>query len=118
MAQVQQVTYVDDLTGETVDKSEIRTVKYVWEGVLYEIDVAQASYDKLALAIAPTIEMSRRVGAVKLGSLQQPATGRGRTRGSDARNTKIREWAANNGYNVSERGRLPAQVLEAFEAAS
>jgi hypothetical protein len=31
-------------------------------------------------------------------------------------NQAIREWATKNGYEVSERGRIPATIVEAFHA--
>ena len=31
--------------------------------------------------------------------------------------TPVREWAAQNGYTLSDRGRIPATVLEAYDAA-
>ncbi|HAM13781.1 MAG TPA: hypothetical protein DCO91_10820, partial [Microbacterium sp.] len=30
----------------------------------------------------------------------------------------VRAWAKENGYSVSERGRVPASVLEAYNAAN
>lgn len=35
-----------------------------------------------------------------------------------ASNRQIRRWANNNGFHLGERGRIPAQVIEAYENRS
>ncbi|MET9119882.1 Lsr2 family protein [Streptomyces sp. NPDC004528] len=107
MAQKVQVTLVDDLDGSDADE----TVTFGLDGSTYEIDLTGANADRLRKALTPYREAGRRTGNRRGG---KPAK---RTQvGSDA--TTIRAWAKSNGWpNLSNRGRVPADVRDAFEAA-
>lgn len=106
----QQVTYslVDDLDGTEAEQ----TVEFGLDGALYEIDLSDANADKLRDILGEYVESARRAGGRK-----RPG-GRGSKSGRIAadreQNQAIRDWARSNGYQVSDRGRIPADVLEAF----
>jgi len=105
MAQKVQVVLVDDIDGG--DAAE--TVSFSLDGVGYEIDLSAANATSLRDAFGPWVAAGRRVSGRR-------SAGRGRGRGSsDA--SKIREWAKANGYKVSERGRVSAEIREAYAAA-
>lgn len=105
MAQKVQVVLVDDIDGG--DAAE--TVSFSLDGVGYEIDLSAANAASLREAFGPWAAAGRRVSGRR-------SAGRGRGRGnSDA--SKIREWAKANGYKVSERGRVSAEIREAYAAA-
>jgi hypothetical protein len=105
MAQKVQVVLVDDVDGG--DAAE--TVSFSLDGVGYEIDLSDKNAASLRESLAPWISAGRRVSGRRAAS-------RGRGRGSsDA--SKIREWAKANGYKVSERGRVSAEIREAYAAA-
>ncbi len=106
MAQKVQVVLVDDIDGGTADE----TVTFSLDGVAYEIDLSASNAAQLREAFAPWVGGGRRVG----GRARTPR--RSAPRSSGGRNTEIREWARANGYSVSERGRIPAEVKAAFEA--
>lgn len=107
---VQRVSYVliDDVDGG--DAAE--TVTFGLDGATYEIDLSEENAAKLRDALAPWVGQGRRASGRKAPA----ARGRGRSgRSSDA--ATIRAWASANGHTVSERGRIPAEVRAAYEAA-
>jgi hypothetical protein len=100
------VIVTDDLDGS--DSAE--TVSFGFDGVTYEIDLAKKNRAKLEKALAPYIEAGRRV----------PRGGRragGRSGGSSADRSEVRAWAKAAGLEVSDRGRVSAEVMRQYEAA-
>lgn len=111
MAKKVTVTLIDDLDGAaTADE----TVEFGLDGVSYEIDLSSKNAEKLRGELQRWVGASRRVGGRRRGR-----TSAG-TRGSIDReqSAAIRDWARRNGHNVSTRGRIPADVIEAFHAAT
>ncbi|MFJ6197462.1 Lsr2 family protein [Micromonospora sp. NPDC092111] len=103
----------DDLDGGTAD----RTIEFSLDGVAYTIDLSDANAGALRKALDPYLSAGRRIGR---GVPDGGRVTRGQTRsGSTADNRKqsseIRAWAAKNGYEVSERGRIPVSVVEAYK---
>lgn len=104
----------DDLDGKEAD----RTVEFGLDGVTYTIDLSEKNIGKLRTALEPYLSAGTRVGR---GGLSARINGRAAT-GAPARadrdkNQRIREWAAENGHAVSDRGRIPSSVVLAFQAA-
>jgi hypothetical protein len=102
----------DDLDGGRAD----RTVEFGIDGVNYTIDLSDEHVGKLRQALDPYIAAGSRVGR---GMVERQRPGRrggeGTSSGSSRdQNRAIREWAVQNGYEVSERGRIPVQVVEAY----
>jgi hypothetical protein len=114
MAQKVLVQLVDDLDGTS--SSDISTVTFGLDGVTYEIDLNEENASTLRDHLAEFIGSARRTGGrVKRGgSPVAGTTGSGRNR---EQTQAIREWAKKNGHDVSDRGRIPAAVIDAFEAA-
>ncbi|HKN99392.1 MAG TPA: Lsr2 family protein [Pseudonocardiaceae bacterium] len=111
MAQKVLVQLVDDLDGTS--SSDISTVTFGLDGVTYEIDLNADNASNLRNHLAEYIAAARRTGGrVRRGGT--PGGGSGRNR---EQTQAIREWAKKNGHEVSDRGRIPAAVIEAFEAA-
>ncbi|PWD50598.1 hypothetical protein C8046_07975 [Serinibacter arcticus] len=110
MVQRVSVVLVDDIDGG--DAAE--TVSFGLDGASYEIDLSDANAAKLRDALAPWVGAGRRSGGRKQATAAPRGRGRA-SRSSDA--STIRSWAAENGHTVSERGRIPAEVREAYEAA-
>ncbi|MEV5599156.1 Lsr2 family protein [Streptomyces sp. NPDC052496] len=114
MAQKIVTIYTDDLTGE--ESAEVATHSLAVDGIAYEVDLAPDSYDKLLEAIGPFLKAGRRTGRVKAGAagarkVSGSASGSGET-------AKIRAWAKENGYEVNERGRVSADIREAYQNAN
>ena len=105
MAQKVQVLLVDDVDGGTADE----TVTFGLDGVSYEIDLTAANAAKLRDVIGTWVGSARKVGRTGRATRRR-AVGSG-----DAQ--AIRDWAKANGYEVSGRGRISAQVRAAYEAA-
>ncbi|NHB85456.1 Lsr2 family protein [Tessaracoccus sp. HDW20] len=109
MAREIRVILTDDLDGTAATQ----TVEFSIAGNAYSIDLNDANVAKLEAALKPFIDNAEKVrGARQGGARRQP----GRvTRGGT---TAIRAWARENGHKVSDRGRIPAEVLAAYEAAN
>lgn len=108
MAQRTQVILVDDYDGEEADE----TVTFALDGVEYEIDLSAKNAEALREALAPWVGHARRIGGRRRrGSKPVVLTGGG---GSTS---EIRAWALEQGYDVSSRGRVSAEIREAYERA-
>jgi hypothetical protein len=111
MAQVTLVQLVDDLDGTS--SPDISTVQFGLDGVSYEIDLTDTNADKLRQVFEDYVGAARRTGGrVKRGT----RTNGGATSGSGEAG-KIRTWANENGFELSNRGRIPAHVVEAYKQA-
>jgi len=108
MAQRVQVVLEDDLDGGKADE----TVTFGLDGTTYEIDLSKKNAAKLRDALAGYVGSGRRVSG------RRGAAGRSRGRGRSASDSAdIRAWAKDNGYDVSERGRISAEVRAAYNEA-
>jgi hypothetical protein len=112
MAQTVLLQLVDDLDGTASE--DITTVTFGLDGASYEIDLTANNAAKLRNQLGDFVDNARRTGGrVKRGTSPQattPATNREQTKA-------IRDWARQNGHELSNRGRIPSTVTEAFEAA-
>ena len=100
------VTLVDDIDGSEADEQ----VEFAVDGRSYEIDLSAANVARLRDALSPFISAARRTGARRssgAASTTRPSTDR-------EQNQAIREWAQQQGMKISERGRIPSNVLEAY----
>ena len=119
MATVTTTSLVDDLDGSQASES----VTFALDGASYEIDLSDSNADKLRDALAGYVANARRVDGARRGpgrprTAKVAKVARGARTAPDREQTAaIREWARANGHEVSERGRLSASVLAAFEAA-
>jgi hypothetical protein len=110
VAQKVQVLLVDDLDGGEADE----TVTFALDGKTYEIDLTTANADKLRGLLDPYAKSGRRTGGRSAGG-----RGKGRVVTGGTKDTaEIRKWAKENGYNVNDRGRVPAEIREAYEKAN
>ena len=110
MAQIREVRLVDDLDGDQADE----TVEFAIDGKSYEIDLSGANAGKLRDAVAEFVAAARRVtgrrgrASAAVGAApRRPAIDR-------EQNQAIREWARKRDMKVSDRGRIPSEVLEAY----
>jgi Lsr2 len=118
MAQQVNVKYVDDLDGSDA----AGTVTFGLDGRAYEIDLSGDNAAKLRDSLADYIAAARKSdGSPTPGGrrAQKMTTNSGpRPQPLDREQTAaIRAWARQNGHQVSERGRIPKTVVEAFQAA-
>jgi len=107
VAQKVTIALEDDLDGGRAAE----TLRFGFGGAEYEIDLSKKNAAAFRKQIAPYIEHGRKIGrlAARRGS---------RTAASRQRSTDIRAWAVKHGISVSERGRIPAGVVEQYEATT
>jgi|HubBroStandDraft_1064217.scaffolds.fasta_scaffold27682_2 hypothetical protein len=105
MAKNVSVVITDDLDGS----AGARSVSFGFEGASYEIDLGDANREKLETALAPFIAGGRRARSARRGTAR-PA-------GPSVDRAAVRAWARQTGLNVSERGRISAEVMSQYEAA-
>ncbi|MTD17506.1 Lsr2 family protein [Nakamurella sp. YIM 132087] len=113
MASITSVTMTDDLDGSKAAE----TVAFALDGAIYEIDLSKRNAAALRKALASYVTAGRRL----------PRTAKARRTVADKTSaeraehraylSKVRTWAAANEMGVSDRGRLPKSVLEAYDAA-
>jgi hypothetical protein len=108
MAQKVVTELIDDVDGSEADE----TVTFAWKGYTYEIDLSAKNVGKIDKALAPFIDKARRVG--RAGKASSKATISRVS--SDA--ATVRAWALANGYEVPERGRIPNDIRQAYEASA
>jgi len=113
MARQVITTLIDDLDGKKAD----RTVEFSLDGINYTIDLSEANAGKLRKALDPYIAAGTRLGRAATGRIPARRTAAGRTATSRDENRMIREWAQANGHQISERGRIPQSVADAYRAA-
>lgn len=101
------VVITDDMDGS----AGAETVAFGLDGVSYEIDLAQPNRVRLAGALAPFIEAGRRISR---GADRRSSGPAGRPRADRA---EVRAWARQAGLEISERGRISAEVMSQYEAA-
>ena len=118
MAQRQVTVFIDDVTGEELENGE--TVTFALDGVDYEIDLSEKHAEELRKAFATYVLKGRKTGGryARGGSSGgKRSAGRAAKSGSGVDTRAVREWANANGHKVSDRGRIPAGVIEAYQAA-
>ena len=107
MAKQTTVTLVDDLDGSEAEEQ----IEFALDGRSYEIDLSGANGTRLRDALEPFVSAARRTGG-RRGGAAAPAAARPST--DREQNQAIREWAQKQGMKISERGRIPSNVLEAY----
>jgi hypothetical protein len=105
VAQRMQTLYVDDIDGSEAEG----TVRFGFDGVHYEIDLNKKHADQLAKAIGPYVGAARKVS-----SSRRAVRG---SRSARHNQSDVRAWARAQGLKVSDRGRIPADVLAKYESA-
>ena len=86
----------------------------------YELDLTDENSAKLHDALSQYVNAARKLGGRRRSSTRPDhgSKSTSRTTGYNRETLKsIREWAKKNGHNVSDRGRLPAEVVQAWETA-
>lgn len=109
MAREMKVVLTDDIDGTEAAE----TVRFGIDQGTYEIELSDENAEKLRAAFAPYIAKARRVAASQRAGRPRRAAG-----GQDSNlNAKIREWAKDQGKQVSERGRIAQAIIDEYHAA-
>ena len=105
MARKVQYLLVDDMDGGEAEE----TVSFSLDGVAYEIDLSKKNAQAMRDSLAQYVGAARRTGG-RRG--RGGRGGRGRSGGETA---AIRDWAREQGMKISDRGRIPADIIEKYE---
>ena len=108
MAKRVQVIHTDDIDGSEAAE----TIAFSLDGITYSIDLSADNATALRNVFAPYIAAGERE---RSSSARRGGSSRRKTTGTAA--TDIRSWAASQGMQVSARGRVSAEVREAYERA-
>ncbi len=118
MAQRTIVQITDDLDGKPIPEGKGETIWFSLDRQDYEIDLAEKNAKALRNDLAKYISGARRTA----GSTRSTGRGRaGRTGTGTARDydpKAVRTWAESQGIEVSQRGRVPADLVARFQAAN
>jgi len=107
MAQKVKIILVDDLDGGSADE----TVRFGLDGVSYEIDLSSSNASELRSAVERYVAHARKTSS---GRATRTKVSGGRNQDS----AQIRQWARDNGYAVNSRGRIQAEIQEAYQKAN
>jgi Lsr2 len=107
MATKTNVLLVDDLTDQPADT----TVAFGLDNKDYEIDLTEANADELRETLRKYVDAARKTGSSTKGRVSARHTV------TDVDPKAVRAWASSNGYQVSPRGRIPAEIIQAFKDA-
>jgi len=110
VAQKVQTLFIDDIDGSAAEGM----VRFGLDGSEYEIDLNAEHAKQLRDALAAYIRAGRRVS----GGARRPARGMRRGSASALNTTEVREWAKAQGIDVKDRGRVPAELVVKFKAAT
>ena len=117
MARKVQVILSDDFDD---DVPADETVTFALDGTTYEIDLSDKNASEMREVFAKYVGAARKVagrGRASGAGRSKATGGTGAGRMDREQAGAIRDWARKNGHEVSDRGRIPASVVEAFEAA-
>jgi hypothetical protein len=111
MARKTVIQLTDDIDGTPIADGAGRTIPFALDGIAYEIDLSDAHLAELHEALTPYTTAGRRTGRKSNGP-----SGPAKTNKTEL--AKIREWARQNGHEVSDRGRVSSTIRDAYDAAN
>lgn len=103
----------DDLTGEKLADDDVKTAKFAWEGVSYTIDLSRKNYEAFEAAIGQYVAAGTREGSAARSTSRRSAAPRSGKEDLSA----IRAWGKENGFKVNDRGRVSAELKDAYNNA-
>src|SRR6476619_6376094 len=103
----QKVTTVVELTDDIDGGKAEQTVRFAFDGHHYEIDLSKKKANALSKALTPYVESARKVRASRARSTTRRSA-------PQVNLADVRAWARSNGYDISDRGRIPAAVMQAY----
>ena len=110
MAQRVQTLFIDDIDGSAAEG----TVRFALDGTDYEIDLNADHAQQLRDALAAYVKAGRRVSV----GPRRPARSGRKGSANGLNTTEVRDWAKAQGIDVKDRGRVPAELVVKFKAAT
>ncbi|PVX59696.1 histone-like nucleoid-structuring protein Lsr2 [Rhodococcus globerulus] len=118
MAEIFIRQFIDDLDGKPIDTGLEHEVTFSYQGADYRIDLRPTNADKIEAVFAPYINAAEKASSAGKARTKTSAAAKTSGSGRSAEQLKaIRDWAGKNGFDVSPRGRIKAEVIDAFDAA-
>jgi hypothetical protein len=113
VAQKITTLFIDDIDGGAAEG----TVRFALDGTEYEIDLNAKHSEELRSALGKYVSHARKVGGAPRRAGRAPGRA-SRTAGSALNTTEIRSWARENGFEIKDRGRVPADLVAKYQAAT
>jgi hypothetical protein len=113
VAQKITTLFIDDIDGGVAEG----TVRFALDGTEYEIDLNAKHSEELRSALGKYVSHARKIGGATRRAGRGPGRA-GRGAGSSLNTTEIRNWARENGYDIKDRGRVPADLVAKYQAAT
>lgn len=113
MAQKMNVQIVDDVDGSVAES----TVEFGLDGVNYTIDLSAENAAKLRESVATYLDKAQRIDGRKRSGGKTTKNASVPNTADRQRNQAVREWAREHGMQVSDRGRIASEIVEAYEKA-
>lgn len=101
------VQLVDDMTGEDIEDGKGETVSFALDGTAYTVDLTTKNADKFRGLFQDYIAVAAKAG-------KTPSVRGAKRSGPDPKD--VRAWAKEQGMDVPERGRIPATIMDAYNA--
>ena len=114
MAQKVVVELLDDIDGTLIPDGKGETIEFAVDGVGYSIDLGPKNAKAFRRSLDQYVSHATRTGGRRRSHASASAT----TKRDPERTRAIREWAQTNGYEVSARGRIPAEIEQAYADAT
>jgi hypothetical protein len=116
VAQRTVVQLTDDLDGKAISEGKGETVRFGLDSQDYEIDLGEKNAQALRDVVAKYVAAGRRVGGGSRGGRPRAASSSARGRDYDPK--AVRAWAEAQGLEVSQRGRVPSELVTKFQEAN
>ena len=110
MAQKVSVTFACDYDSKEIPDGEQMTRAFSLDGRDYEIDLCEKHSQKFDEVLRRFSDRARKV----TGRVTRTKRRTGAHRQHSA---EVRAWAKRSGIEVSDRGRIPAQVIKKYETS-
>ncbi|MDK4209791.1 Lsr2 family protein [Corynebacterium accolens] len=102
MARREITQFYDDLDNQLIGEDELEAVRFSVNGRSYLMDLSRDNARRFHEAIAPFVEAAHAAP-----DAESPQV--------DPR--KVREWAQKQGHDVARRGKIPQNIIDAYNAA-
>lgn len=112
MAKTTTVTITDDIDGS----ANAQTYELTYEGTAYTIDLSKKNKSALDKALKPYLDSATRVRGTRTGR-RGGARGRSDTSGRRQDLGDVRAWLRSQGHQVSDKGRIPRELMAEYDAA-
>ncbi|WKD60008.1 histone-like nucleoid-structuring protein Lsr2 [Corynebacterium caspium] len=113
MARKEVIKYFDDLDGTELDSSQVNILRFAFQGKSYYLDLSPENAEEFQEIMERYIQHAHVDTAASTGNSRNNTIAR-----RDYNPTKVRVWARQAGYQISERGKIPHEIIAAYRAAN